>query len=190
MATKPLLIFDFFGVVIGEVAHRWLRAHLDETHAQHIIDTILVIGDEGKLSEEELFLALEKETGIPASQIKVDWDVLGALNHETVNFIKKHKNDYHFALLSNAIRSYIYRFFERDHTEELFDDVFISSDIKLAKPNPVIFQYVLDHVSHPYSKAYMIDDSKQNLEGAKKVGIETIHFSSIKDVENALAKSC
>lgn len=189
MEAKPLLIFDFFGVVIGEVAHRWLRARLDEAHAKRIIDTILVIGDEGKLTEEELFLALEKETGISPRQIKADWDELGALNLETVNFIKNHKNDYHFALLSNAIRSYIHRFFERYPLEGLFDDVFISSDLKLAKPDPAIFQYVLDHVSHPYSKAYMIDDSKHNLEGAKKVGIETIHFTSIKDVENALAKS-
>lgn len=186
MQTKPLLIFDFFGVVVGEVAHCWLRKHLSEAHAQQVINTVLVMADQGKLTEEQMFSTLEQESHIPAAQIKADWDELGALNEGTVNFIKTHQHDFHFALLSNAIHSYIERFLARDHSDQLFEAIFISSDIKLAKPDPKIFQYVLDHFPKTYSQAYMIDDSKVNLEGAKQVGIYPIHFTSIHDVEKAL----
>lgn len=185
---KPLLIFDFYGVVVGEVAHTWLKAHLSPEHAKKIIDEILVAADEGKLTEEELFLRIEQESGVKASAIKEDWFVLGALNHETVNFIKANRDKYHFALLSNAIESYLNQFFTKYQLAGLFDQVFISAAIKLAKPTKAVFDYVLAHFPYPYSKAIMIDDSMHNIKGAKAAGLEGIVFIDMKKTEEELGQ--
>ena len=110
---------------------------------------VLVEADEGKLSETQLFAALESVTGVKADIIKKDWFELGQLNTETLSFIKQHKEDYHFALLSNAIESYIKQYFDMFNLYGVFDEVYISSVIRLAKPNRAIFDYVLATFPHP-----------------------------------------
>lgn len=180
---KPLLIFDFFGVVVGEVAHTWLKKHLHSDKAQQVIESVLVEADEGKLSETQLFATLESVTGVKADLIKKDWFELGQLNTETLSFIKQHKKDYHFALLSNAIESYIKQYFDMFNLYGVFDEVYISSVIRLAKPNRAIFDYVLATFPHPYSYAIMIDDSTHNIEGAKNAGLEGIVFKQMAQTE-------
>lgn len=186
METKPLLIFDFFGVLIDEVAHTWLRSKLSNDEANEIIRTLFVACDEGKIDEHEVFRQLGKRTSLPPHQVRDEWNKIGRLKQETVDFIKNNRSRFHFALLSNAAAGYIQTFFDRDQTDKLFEAIYISSDLKLAKPDPKIFQYVLDHFPFPYSNCYMIDDSKNNLIGASQVGIKGIHFSSIEDLTNNL----
>ena len=57
---KPLLIFDFFGVVVEEVAHKWLYDRVDSALAKEIIATIFVAVDVGEITPAQCFASLEK----------------------------------------------------------------------------------------------------------------------------------
>ncbi len=188
MQKKPLLIFDFFGVIVEEVAHVWLRERVSSSVADHIISTLFVAVDEGRVTPEECFVALEELTKVPAETIRDDWYAIGKLRADTHKFLIENQDKYHIVLLSNAGTSFIMPFFTRDNTGHLFLKKFISSELKMAKPNPEIFQYVLNNSGVDYSFAVMIDDGIKNIAAAKALGIEGIVFENMDKTALELAK--
>ena len=69
---------------------------------------------------------------------------------------------------------------------KLFDDIMISGEVKLIKPDPAIFELILERASLPASRCLLIDDSISNIEAAHKLGFETIHFRSPEQLEAEL----
>lgn len=57
-----------------------------------------------------------------------------------------------------------------------FDKVYLSHRVGLRKPNPEIFQLVLDQNNLLPAETLFIDDSPQHIEAAKALGIQTIHM--------------
>ena len=62
-----------------------------------------------------------------------------------------------------------------------FDGLVLSATTKMAKPDCEIFQYVLDKYSLDANDCLFIDDVKNNVDAAQKVGIQTYLFDQ--DVE-------
>jgi 2-haloacid dehalogenase len=60
----------------------------------------------------------------------------------------------------------------------LLDDIVISGDVKLIKPEPEIFELCLQRIGKPASQCLLIDDSEANIVAAKKIGMDTVHFES------------
>ena len=60
---------------------------------------------------------------------------------------------------------------------ELFDAVYYSHEVKMRKPNKEIFEFVCEENSLDVSKTLFIDDSIQHIEGAKSIGLQTIHLT-------------
>ncbi|MBX3098168.1 MAG: HAD-IA family hydrolase [Salinibacterium sp.] len=62
---------------------------------------------------------------------------------------------------------------------ELFGDhLFTSSHYGARKPNPVVFERVLEAYGVPAADAFFADDMRINVEGAESVGITSYHFGS------------
>lgn len=61
--------------------------------------------------------------------------------------------------------------------EEL-NDIVVSGEEKIAKPDPRIFQILLERVQHPASECLLIDDSPKNIAVAQSLGFQTILFQS------------
>ena len=59
-----------------------------------------------------------------------------------------------------------------------FDDILLSGEVKLNKPDPAIFNLLLTRINHSAPECLLIDDSQPNTDSAKKLGFTTIHFSS------------
>lgn len=71
--------------------------------------------------------------------------------------------------------------------EEL-EDIVISGAEKIAKPDPRIFQILLDRIGRPASDCLFIDDSQKNIDVAKKLGFQTILFKSPDQLKQELEK--
>ncbi|MCC6298556.1 MAG: HAD family phosphatase [Anaerolineales bacterium] len=71
---------------------------------------------------------------------------------------------------------------------DLFDNIIISADVRLVKPEPEIFQLTLEKIGKPAHECVFIDDSLTNIEQAKKIGFVTIHFTSPEQLENKLTQ--
>jgi 2-haloacid dehalogenase len=61
---------------------------------------------------------------------------------------------------------------------ELFDDMVISGEVKIAKPDPRIFRLLLERNGLNAAECIYIDDSEDNYRAASQVGLQAIHYQS------------
>jgi 2-haloacid dehalogenase len=71
---------------------------------------------------------------------------------------------------------------------DLLDDFVISGEVGYAKPDPRIFQILLDRIGKPSSECLFIDDALPNIHQAQKLGFQTVHFLSPEQLEAALGE--
>jgi HAD superfamily hydrolase (TIGR01509 family) len=67
-----------------------------------------------------------------------------------------------------------------------FDPCLLSCEIGWEKPDPRAYQLLLDALQIPASDLMFIDDKWENVEGAKKLGIDAIQFQSAEQVRQEL----
>jgi putative hydrolase of the HAD superfamily len=75
-------------------------------------------------------------------------------------------------LLSNAGRGWSERFRARG-VATLFDDVVVSGDVGVAKPDPAVFRLAAARLGVAPEGCLMIDDQAQHLSGAEAAGMRT-----------------
>jgi len=61
---------------------------------------------------------------------------------------------------------------------DLFDDMVISGEVKLVKPDPAIFHLMLQRIKRPAAECLLIDDSADNIVTAQSLGLHAIRFES------------
>ena len=59
--------------------------------------------------------------------------------------------------------------------DDLFETVFLSYEMGLMKPDPRIYQKVLEQAGLKAEETLFLDDSRDNIEAASLLGIDTIH---------------
>jgi putative hydrolase of the HAD superfamily len=64
--------------------------------------------------------------------------------------------------------------YDRDLLAELFDDVVISAEVGLHKPQPEIYRLAAERLSEPPSACVFVDDLRENCEGAEAVGMTAV----------------
>jgi len=67
-----------------------------------------------------------------------------------------------------------------------FDGTVVSGLEGVAKPEPAIFERLLDRFGLTPNSTLMIDDTKENLETARKLGMQTIRFGSSRQLRAEL----
>ncbi len=73
-----------------------------------------------------------------------------------------------------------YKFFD------LFDDMVISGAVGYVKPEPEIFHFMLEKIRRPANECLFIDDALTNIQQARKMGFQTIHFESPEQLKSEL----
>lgn len=68
----------------------------------------------------------------------------------------------------------------------MFNEVYISGEIKLIKPYKEYFNYVIEKENLDPSMCIMIDDNKKNIEGAISCNLNGIVFTNNKDLKEKL----
>ncbi len=67
-----------------------------------------------------------------------------------------------------------------------FDEILVSGDEGIKKPDPAIYELLLDRYQIDRDTAIFIDDSLRNVTAAQKLGIQSIHFTGPEDLEKSL----
>jgi putative hydrolase of the HAD superfamily len=68
-----------------------------------------------------------------------------------------------------------------------FTEIFISTRIRLRKPDAAAFDHVVKAIGVPAQRIVFFDDSIENVEGARARGLQAVHVRSIADVADTLA---
>lgn len=113
-----------------------------------------------------------------------------SLNKPLANFIKKLSQDYTMGILSNAgdrTRSIMEDIF---HLDRYVDEIIISAEEKLVKPDERIYQVAMDRLGAEPETSLFVDDLLVNVQAARDFGMKAIQFISneqtIQDVMSCL----
>ena len=98
------------------------------------------------------------------------------IDHNLINYVRKLHKSYKTGLLSNAFDDLRQIITERWHFEDAFDDMVISAEVGLVKPDARIFLLATEQLEVDANQAVFVDDMQRNIEGAKSVGLIGIHF--------------
>jgi 2-haloacid dehalogenase len=105
----------------------------------------------------------------------------------TVNILKRLKQaGYPLYGLSNWSAETFPRARKKYNFFELLDDMVISGAVGLVKPDPEIYQIMLDKIKRPAQECLFIDDSLANVHQAEKMGFAVVHFQSPEQLEASL----
>ena len=132
-------------------------------------------------SEEFLELILSHcAKGITKDDIIEVWNAcIGPMPKERLNMILElRRNGFHTHLLSNTNDLHWEEIKRRYLSEEgytcadLFDNVFVSHEMHLAKPDPEIYHSAVRQIGRPAAQCLFIDDTLINVEAAKHEGLQ------------------
>ena len=80
--------------------------------------------------------------------------------------------------LSNGVPEVMARIRAERRLESCFDAVIVSCEVGVAKPDPRIYQICLSRLGVAADQTLFVDDRLENLQGAAKLGMRTLHFAS------------
>ena len=132
-------------------------------------------------SDQFLSLVLSYcDEGITKENVIEAWNAcIGPLPKERLDIIKELRSKgYHTHLLSNTNDLHWEEIKRRYFSEEgytcadLFDHVFVSHEMHLAKPDGEIYRQAVKQIGRPAAQCFFIDDALVNVEGAKREGLQ------------------
>lgn len=194
MAKKiETIIFDFGGVIIDIDPELTMKEFgklgarkLDPAQMNDFVNNIIRKFEKGILTPELFRKRASEFLGIKVSDQKFDdaWNaLLFDIPQKRIDAIEKAKKNYRIFLLSNSneihydlyVRDLQLRFGYREF-DNLFYKSYFSFDLHLAKPDPVIYEFVLNQHRLDPAKTLFIDDNEENLIPAQKLGMATYHL--------------
>jgi epoxide hydrolase-like predicted phosphatase len=95
--------------------------------------------------------------------------------------------EYKIGLLSNYSNNLRPRIEKEWAIGDVFDEIIISCEVGMVKPDPAIFNLMLDRLGVKADESVFIDDRIKNIDGAKKMGLHTVFFTSKKQALEELA---
>jgi HAD superfamily hydrolase (TIGR01509 family) len=199
--TIRLLIFDAGDVLyktskkaINRAVKRFLisKGLRNFKEADEIWDKVSKLGRIGKLSWKECQERWLEELGLDKKLVeewrRIDRNVIWKKHftrfpkvNETLRELKK--RGYKLAILSDSVESReekieSLKLLRIDY--KLFDGIFTSHDIGYEKPHKKTFEKVLRSFRIKTKEAIFIGHAKDEIEGAKKVGLKTVSFRNFR----------
>ncbi len=95
-----------------------------------------------------------------------------------IQFIRNLRPAYKTGLLSNAWPDLRDKMENVWHIADAFDEIVISAEIGLVKPDSRIYEHILERMNIQPEEAIFVDDFQENVAGAHAVGMQTIHFQN------------
>jgi 2-haloacid dehalogenase len=115
-------------------------------------------------------------------------DMLGEAIEETVAILKyfsEHKNYKIYALTNWSYETFPVAL-DRFDFLSWFEGILVSGEEKLIKPDPAIYHLMMEKYKLIPEECIFIDDNKENVSGARGVGIHAFNFSSASKLKNDL----
>ena len=183
-----LFIFDFFGVLSGEIANRFFLNHYDKDIALIRKDSYFKPADVGLITFTETIKKISIDLGIKYEEILEEFKRYGVVNGELFKYILKLKKNNHIALLSNAPKDLLNLLFSQINLSDYFEKIYISGQQGISKPDLKFYERCVNSFEQKFDEIYMIDDSEKNLKDLDKINIKGILYTSNDELFKILDK--
>lgn len=134
--------------------------------------------DLGKLSKADFNAQASKLSGIPVGEVEAGIEDQLQVNEGLVEYAKNLINrGFMLACLSNGSHEWTTYAIEKYNLQTLFEEIVISSDLGIVKPDPQIYLHTLKLLSVEPSECIFVDDRSDNTDAAEKLGIRSLIFT-------------
>jgi putative hydrolase of the HAD superfamily len=188
------IIFDLGGVIINidyakgtDALKAYGKTGTNVDFSQKAQSELFDLYERGDISSEEFREGLRAEYYIEASDEQIDeaWNsLLLDIPAERIELLRELGKQYRLFLLSNTNAIHMIAFnkiveenFGIASLDSLFDKAYYSHLVRMRKPGGEVFEHILTENGLKREETLFIDDSIQHIEGAKQVGLQTIHLA-------------
>ncbi|HSX15391.1 MAG TPA: HAD family phosphatase [Candidatus Saccharimonadales bacterium] len=174
-----VVIFDFFGVFCSPLATDWFKASVpDYEPKMQEFEALCTESDYGRLTRAALIDEFSKLSGVPPQKISDDIEAGVRINTALVDYANQLKTKgYRVACLSNGNHEWTQRVIDEQGLGHVFEQVIMSSDLGMVKPNRDIYERCLDMLGVNAGDAIFVDDRQVNVTGAEACGIRSLLFT-------------
>ncbi|MFX1366087.1 MAG: HAD family hydrolase [Promethearchaeota archaeon] len=194
--TIKAIVFDLGGVVVDLDFSNFYNKIITQSPLNKPQTPIMLeffrqsdIYHQGNMSDDEFYqLACELLQVCMLSQsefFNAFNSIISGFNPEVVEIIKKirEKNRYKLLALSNVNASHwAYVLNKKWEFIKYFDELILSHEIHLVKPDPRIFNYTIKKAGFKPKQIVFIDDGINNVRSAMGLGIIGIKFTNENDL--------
>ena len=134
----------------------------------------------GQVNGEEVWESVRQELDLSqdeGQQLARDFWQGDDLDSELVAFIRGLRAQFLTGLISNAWLELRELLEGHWHIDDAFDDLVISAEVGLAKPDPAIYKLALERLDVDADRAVFVDDFRQNIAAATDIGMHAVHFT-------------
>ncbi|PWJ42773.1 HAD family hydrolase [Sediminitomix flava] len=191
------IIFDFGGVVMDwDPRYLYKDIFNDTDEMEYFLTEVCTLEwnatlDEGKSFSDGVAELLPKFPQYK-KEIKLyhtNWIkmIAGEIKKNT-SLIPLVKENYRlFGLTNWSAETFPLVFHDYPFFKEL-EGIVVSGEEKVIKPNPKIYQILLSRYNINAEESLFIDDNKDNIEAAQKLGFQTIHLAEKVDLKHEFEK--
>ncbi len=197
------IIFDLGGVLIDIDYHAPVLEfekigfkNIDQMYSQTYANPLFENLETGKIEEEDFYTELKKLNHLIISNglLKNAWNsILGKWRLKSLEFLESLQHTHNIFLLSNTNQIH-YNAFQQSFAkitgkpmlDVYFKKAYYSHKIKLRKPEPEVYDFVLSDAGLIKEETLFIDDSKVNIDGANKIGLPAYLLQKNEKIEEVL----
>lgn len=192
-----VLLFDLGGVLVDfdfrRCTDRWATSAgrtPDDVFALFSFDAAYEDHERGAIDADVYFehLRTALEVDLADEQLLEGWnDIYLGVNTEVADLLDEVSRDFPLYAFTNTNPSHQAAWSKRFARElEVFEDVFVSSELGRRKPERVAFELVASLIGVPVSSILFFDDTMENVLGAREAGMQAVHVTSAESVRAAL----
>ncbi len=192
------IIFDLGGVILNidfnkaAIAFKKLGINnFEDLYSRATQSKLFVNLEKGFITDEQFYDEIRSLSGINIAndEIKGAWnELILDFPPKRLELLMKLKENYNCFLLSNTNKIH-YDCYQKDlrdnHNidglESLFEKAYFSQDIKQRKPDLGIFHHVLTDQKLKPKETLFVDDTMENINAAKEVGMHTLYIDVSKE---------
>ena len=133
----------------------------------------------GEIPEEAHWQAVAESLGASqpeATRIKDEFFSGDRADRVLIDFLRSLRPERKVGLISNAW-SGLRAFITGQKFEDVFDEMIISAEVGIMKPDARIYQLALKKLGAQPAESVFVDDVLVNVEAARSVGMSGIHFT-------------
>ena len=197
MTQLKNIVFDFGGVLIDwNPEYLYKKVFEDKAQMEHFLNNVCtyswnVLQDAGR---PVAVATAEKQQEFPEYKDEIAmyygrWaEMLGGEIAENSRLVKPLSEKYNTYGLTNWSAETIPVAMERYEFFRYLKGIVVSGEEKLVKPDPKLYYVLLDRFNINPEETLFIDDNAHNIDTAKLLGFETIHFTPDVNLKSVLSE--
>lgn len=192
------IIFDVGGVLIRTANYSYRRTLEKKLGLKEWESETIVFNSEmgqkaqrGEITHARLWQWIGHHLGLANGELSAfrhDFWAGDRLDTDLMALIRQLHGRFQTAIISNYHDGLRHELTHQLHIADAFDEIIISAEEKVMKPDAQIYKIALERLGRKPEETVFIDDFQHNVQGARQLGLQAIHYTPAVNLIGELTK--